>query len=114
MGFNKEKLFKEAMSFEIVFSSGAEKDFEEAADYYKQIRQGLNDDFVLCLETELEIIKRLPQIYGKAIGEARKTVLHRFPYKVYYIVRENVIIVVAIIHHKRSNRIIKQKLKERK
>ena len=100
------------MSFEIIFSVGAEKEFKEIAEYYKEIREGLNDDFVLCLETELEIIKRLPEIYKKTIGETRKAVLHRYPYKVYYVIRGEVILIAAIVHHKRSNRVIKQKLKE--
>lgn len=102
------------MNHGIIFSLGAESDFLEITSYYREIREGLNDDFVLCLEMELEIIKRQPQIYKKAIGDARKAVLHRFPYKVYYVVMEKNIIIVALVHHKRSNRLIKQKLKERK
>ncbi len=101
------------MSFEIVFSEGAGKDFDEITRWYKTIRIGLDLDFILCLENELEIIKREPQLYGQIKKNIRKAVLHRFPYIVYYAIEEKTIAVIAITHYKRSNITIRKKLKRK-
>jgi hypothetical protein len=50
--------------FELHFSPIAEKDLDEIAIWYKRIRKGLNDEFIFCLEIELEPVKRNPFIYG--------------------------------------------------
>lgn len=75
------------MNFEIVFSEGAENDFKEITKWYKTIRTGLDFDFILCLENELEVIRREPLLYEQIKKNIRKAVIHRFPYIVYYTIR---------------------------
>ena len=101
------------MNFEIIFANWADHDFNEIAYWYSSIRLGLDNEFILCLETEIEIIKRNPLLFKKIYKSVRKTVLHRFPYNLYYIVEENRIVVLAIAHHKRSRTAVINKLKRK-
>lgn len=101
------------MRFEIVFSLGAEKDFDEITFWYRAIRSGLDLDFILCLENELEVIRREPKLYEQIKKNIHRAVIHRFPYIVYYIVDDQKIVVIAITHHKRSKNTIIKKLKRK-
>ncbi|MEO8760184.1 MAG: type II toxin-antitoxin system RelE/ParE family toxin [Bacteroidia bacterium] len=101
------------MSFKIVFSDWAESDFNQIASWYSSIRGGLDDEFILCLEKELEVIKRNPLLFELVFENVRKTVLYRFPYNLYYIVEENKIVVLAIAHYKRSETTVTNKLKRK-
>ena len=101
------------MSFNVVFSDWADYDFNEIAHWYKVIRTGLDDEFILCLETEIEVIKRNPLLFKKIYKNVRRAVLHRFPYNLYYALEENKLIVLAIAHHKRSRATIIRKLKRK-
>ncbi len=99
-------------SLEIVFSDGAENDFNQIAEWYKEIREGLDLDFILCLEIELELIRRNYLSFKEIKNSIRRTVMHRFPYNVYYTFDEK-IVVLGIIHHKRSKNTISKKLKRK-
>ncbi len=113
MGGSEKKLPEEEMSFKIVFSDKADSDFNKIAYWYKSIREGLDDEFILCLEIEIEVVKRNPLLFEKIYENVRKTVLHRFPYNLYYIVEEDKIVVLAIAHQKRSRTTIINKLKRK-
>ncbi|MBA2614040.1 MAG: type II toxin-antitoxin system RelE/ParE family toxin [Bacteroidetes bacterium] len=101
------------MKFEIFFSEGAEKDFNEITEWYKRIRTGLDFDFILCLENEIELIKREPLIYKQVSKKIRKAIIHRFPFNVFYVIEETTIVIIAISHHKRSKKTITKKLKRK-
>ena len=101
------------MSFEIVFTDWADEDFNEIGFWYSSIRLGLDNEFILCLETEIETVKRNPLLFKRIYKNIRKTVLHRFPYNMYYLIEENRIVVLAIAHHKRSRATIINKLKRK-
>ncbi len=99
-------------SLEIVFSEGAEKDFDQIAKWYKEIRDGLDLDFILCLEIEIELIRRNHLSFEEVKHNVRKTVMHRFPYNVYFTFDKR-IIILGIIHHRRSKNTINKKLKRK-
>jgi plasmid stabilization system protein ParE len=101
------------MSLKIVFTDWAESDFNKIAYWYKSIREGLDAEFILCLETEIEVIKRNPLLFKKIHKDVRKTILHRFPYNLYYLIEEDKIVVLAIAHYKRSRTTIINKLKRK-
>jgi len=99
--------------FQVVFSKNAEIDLNEIGEWYRKIRQGLEAEFLICVEAEIEIIKKTPLIYKKFFLGIRKAIINKFPYGIYYLVQEKQIIVLAIAHHKRGAKIIKQKLKNK-
>lgn len=75
------------MKFELVFSEGAETDFNEITTWYEKIRKGLDFDFILCLENEIELIKREPLTYKTIHKNIRKAIIHRFPFNIFMLLK---------------------------
>ena len=113
MGRCKSGLLKEKVMLEVVFSDTAESDLNEIGEWYKSIRTGLEQEFLGCVEAELELIRKAPLVYREHYKKVRKSIINRFPYGIYYLLEEKRIVVVAIAHHKRGLKIIRKKLKKK-
>ncbi|MBN1931384.1 MAG: type II toxin-antitoxin system RelE/ParE family toxin [Desulfobacterales bacterium] len=87
---------------EIRFLPEAEFEFYEAVQWYKKQKDGLDLEFVLCIDEAIERIKRNPKMFPITIKNARKSLVKKFPYILYY--EENVeeIIILAVFHVKRN------------
>lgn len=82
--------------------SPAEADLDSAADWYKRIRPGLRDDFLLCVDEAIAIILRQPLAYQKVRGDIRRILIRRFPYGIFFRISEKQIKVIAVLHNRRS------------
>jgi toxin ParE1/3/4 len=80
----------------------AEKDLQAAFFYYQSCRQGLGHEFLLCVEMALEEICRNLIHYRQVYRDIHRVTLHRFPYAVYFICRDEKIIVLAVMHIRRD------------
>ncbi len=88
----------------------AEDDLKEAFSWYEDRRKGLGYDFLLQVDAGLRFIKRNPEIFKPEYKGARKHIIKRFPYKIIYIVEKQKIIVLAVIHGKRSPDLITERI----
>ena len=79
----------------------AETDIEEAARWYEQQRGGLGDEFLDEVSMTLAAISDNPRLYPVVHKDARRALIHRFPFGIYYRVEETAIIVIAIMHGSR-------------
>jgi len=100
------------MMFKIVFSDEAKTDLNEIGEWYRLIREGLEFEFLICIEAEIEIIKKAPFVYEEYYLGVRKAITNKFPYGIYYKLEADKIIILAIAHHKRGQKTIKKKLKK--
>lgn len=98
------------MKYRATIRPEAENDLKEAFSWYEDKRQGLGHDFLLQVDAGLKLIERNPKIYPPEYKETRKHVIKRFPYKVVYLVEKERIIVLAVIHGKRSPNLIKKRI----
>jgi plasmid stabilization system protein ParE len=64
----------------------------------------------LQVDAGLRFIERNPKIFPPEYKEARKYLVKRFPYKIIYLLEEERIIVLAVIHSKRSPRLTKERI----
>lgn len=92
------------MSRRLIINPLAEDDLSGARDWYETQRDGLGDEFLLCVEETLDRIRRRPEIQAKIFGELRRGLVRRFPYGVFYRVDDRQITVVAIYHASRNPR----------
>ena len=46
------------MHFEVYFRPEAESDIDQARDYYNEIRPGLGDDYLLCVDEAISNVRR--------------------------------------------------------
>ena len=98
------------MKYRTIVRPEAENDLKEAFSWYGDKRQGLGYDFLLQVDAGLRFIERNPEICPPEYKETRKHLIKRFPYKIIYLVEKERIIVLAVIHGKRSPNLIKKRI----
>ena len=89
------------MTDRIFFDSAAQREFDEAADFYDLESPGLGERFINAVYSALEGLSEYPESCPILLGETRKLVLGRFPYSVMYWTNGEVIAVSAIAHQSR-------------
>jgi toxin ParE1/3/4 len=92
------------MTPRVVVRPEAESDLAEAFAWYGQRGPGLGDRFLLSVEAALSAIQRHPESFPVVYSQVRRALLRRFPYGVFYIVKESNIVVLAIFHCARDPR----------
>ena len=90
------------MTLRIVFRRAAKSEFEDAALWYDKQRRGLGEEFIFQIEQSLAGAADAPQHYPVVFGNVRRTVARRFPYSVYFRVRSDTLVVVAVFHGRRN------------
>ena len=86
----------------VKFHSEAEFELCVAREWYARQRSGLDAEFMRCMDEVLSRIKRNPEMFPFALRKARKAVMKRFPYTVYYEIGEEEIMILAVFHAKRD------------
>lgn len=79
----------------------AEKELEEALDWYNDISPSLSNQFFSAFELSIKIALDFPEIYPVRFG-CRTIVLTRFPYLIFYLVQADELVVLAIFHGYRN------------
>jgi len=77
-------------------------DLKTAYDWYESQRIGLGEDFLLTLEDSYAKIARTPKAYQLIYQSVRRKLVRRFPYGVFFILGDDKIIVIAVMHTKRN------------
>ncbi len=90
------------MGYELIIRPEARDDLLDAFHWYQDQRQGLGFDFKLCADGAITKITRSPLIYKKVYKDVRRVVLKRFPFSVYYLVDNDRLIVLAVLHARRD------------
>jgi toxin ParE1/3/4 len=74
------------------------------ASWYEGQSPGLGAELLRAVEAALSSIQRNPEIYPEQYKRARRALLQRFPYAVFYVVGPNLIEVIGCIHVRRHPR----------
>ena len=90
------------MKYTLVVRKEAKQDLREAVDWYERQREGLGQSFLDSVEEVLERILRHPTLYACFYRNVRIATVKKFPYLVCYILKENDISVIAVIHGHRD------------
>ena len=84
----------------IEFKPEVYDDIKTAYDWYESQRVGLGEDFLLTLEESYAKIVRTPKLYQLIYKTVRRKLVRRFPYGVFFTLRDDKIIVIAVLHTK--------------
>jgi toxin ParE1/3/4 len=89
--------------FEVVVSVRANKEIENAAEYYALYSAKAPFHFIDSLQKAFDALKHNP-FYGVRYKNVRAYKLKKFPYNLYYIVNENknTIRILACFHNNRN------------
>ncbi len=88
--------------YNIAFKPEVYDDIKSAYDWYESQRMGLGEDFLLILEESYVKIIKTPKIYQDIYKTVRRKLVRRFPYGVFFVLREDTVIVLAVLHTKRE------------
>ncbi len=88
-----------------LFRPAAAADLEEASLWYERQRQGLGREFLDAAEQALKRLLANPGAYALVYRDRRRALLDRFPYGLVYRVIDDQVVVVAVVHAKRSPRV---------
>lgn len=84
------------------FHQKADTELHEAINWYASKAQGLDYEFMRCIDEVISRITSSPESFPIALRKARKAVVRRFPYVIYYEITKDEIIILAVFHSKRS------------
>jgi toxin ParE1/3/4 len=95
----------------IINLPAAEREFAKIVAHYFKERPRRAAGFVEELDRVSALLCDNPYLGTPAEGEVRGFVLDRFPYIIYYVIRPDVILVVAISHQSRRPGYWRRRLK---
>ena len=97
----------------IKFSTDAETDADEAGEWYDEKSAELSIKFYEDVNKAILTIQKSPKLYPlhRHYKSIRRKNLSVFPYKIFYPVIDKTVFIKAILHHKRSTKFIKIRLK---
>ncbi|MGB0993980.1 MAG: type II toxin-antitoxin system RelE/ParE family toxin [Akkermansiaceae bacterium] len=84
------------------FTSAAQTDFREAAEYYDKQSSGLGDEFLDELESSVERVSMFPEAWGRVDDTYMHCHMRRFPFTLIYLLKEDEIIFVSVFHQRRK------------
>jgi len=90
------------MTLRVVFRRAAHDEFSEAAAWYDRQRSGLGDEFVAEIEIAIGRAAESPILYPMVFGDIRRTATRRFPYSIFFRVRGEFLVVLAVFHGRRD------------
>jgi len=90
------------MTLRVVFRRAAKIEFEDAAAWYGEKGPGLGDEFIREIEQAIANAAAAPQRHPVVFGDIRRTVARRFPFAVYFRVRFDALVVLAVFHARRN------------
>lgn len=90
------------MAYRLKFSIRALREIGEAQEWYELQNPGLGEEFIAAMELQLKRLEQAPLLYAEVIPCVRRTLLPRFPYGLFYVVRKNLIHVLAVLHDARN------------
>lgn len=88
----------------LIVRPAAASDIEEASLWYERQRPGLGEEFLSALDAVIQQVKRNPQLFPLIHRDARRALLRRFPYAIYYKDDIETVVVVGCFHAKRHPR----------
>jgi toxin ParE1/3/4 len=98
------------MKYRLIIRPEAERDLNEGFSWCEEKRKGLGYDFVLQVDAGIKFIQRNPEIHQIGYKNTRKHLIRKFPYKIIYLVDIDRVVILGIIHGKRSPDFVKKRI----
>jgi toxin ParE1/3/4 len=95
---------------ELLIGPGAQEDLREAYRWYQSQREGLGEDFLLCVEAALSDIQDHPFRYPILYRDLRRCLIRRFPYGLYYLTEDRGVYLLAALDCRRNPALWKSRL----
>ena len=97
------------MKLPLRFLSEATEEISEIRMWYDGQRPGLGEEFLLQLNHALVEIQNRPLSFPRVTSTAHRAILKRFPYCLYFVIREEDFVVLAVLYGGRKPDIWKRR-----
>jgi len=84
-----------------IFLSPAEEEMLAAAQFYEAQCPGLGTDFLKEVHSPLMPLPHIPGADHESRNEIRRRLLKRFPFGLLYVIEEQAVVIVAVMHLRR-------------
>lgn len=88
--------------FHLISEPRADVDVEAAFEWYENEQSGLGFEFLDELRAAYNRIADGPLKYQVSRSGIRRALLKRFPYAIYFVIDDNDIVVLAVLHASRD------------
>ncbi len=99
--------------FRLVIEAEVEAEIEEAVQWYESRERGLGRKFIRAFASATAKLRRNPFLYQIVSEGARRLLLRRFPYAVFYEIYGSEVVVIACLHEAQDPGIWYQRLSRR-
>lgn len=85
----------------VIVTQSAERDLEEASDFYERLETGAGAYFLEKMVEEIDALADTGGVHRKVWGY-HKVAAVRFPFLIFYLVRDDTVLVRAIVDGRRT------------
>lgn len=93
------------MSYRVIIRPKVLKDLDEIERKYDKLNPGLGIQFNNRYEETLDRIELQPLVFPKVNEDVRLVPMHQFPYNVLFLCYDDVIVILRVLHKRRSNKL---------
>ncbi|OFX47163.1 MAG: hypothetical protein A2046_01670 [Bacteroidetes bacterium GWA2_30_7] len=97
-------------NYQMIISPEAEEELKTSFEFYEQKKTGLGKDLVKEVSKTLDMIvanpEQFPRVKKKQIHKAS---VNRFPFGVYFAVKDYVINVLGVFHYSRNPKLLNKR-----
>ena len=100
------------MNRRLIIRAEAETDISDAAVWYDDRARGLGLELISEVQSAIARVFKNPEAFTpvRLNPVVRRVLTRRFPYRVFFIVRPDAIVVFAVLHAARHDRVWKHRL----
>jgi plasmid stabilization system protein ParE len=102
------------MAYKVKLLPIVHSDLREAKKWYQDKNEILAQEFKEEVDIEVEYIGEYPHHFQRRYKELRQSLLHRFPYSIFYLIDEEKkrIIVFGLLHTSRNPELVRKRIKK--
>ena len=98
--------------YEIIVSPEAENELTISKEFYESKQESLGKDFVKEVDKTFDRIAENPEQFPKVKQKrVRKASVNRFPFGIYFAVKDTIIYILAVFHYSRNQKKLNKRLK---
>jgi len=96
--------FGRQVTWRVSIRPAAELDLVDGRDWYQRQRPGLEEEFLASVVNALARLEEAPEQFPVYYRDFRRVMTERFPYKVFFRIENDSVIVLRILHAARDHR----------
>lgn len=98
------------MKYKTIITKDADRDFIEDFIWYAKKNSDLAERFRENVKKEIEFLSNTPFACALLSKKVRQAIVHKFPYRIIFVIENRKVIIIAILHEKRSPAIWKKRI----